>query len=83
MNTNIILFCNFNQVRILLHIVSEHTSEENNFIQVRVAKRQFRIKRSKKCLWSFSIVITLGGCKTSHIITTVGSRVISGGARWC
>ena len=42
MNTNIILFFNFNQVRILLHIVSEHTSEENNFIQVRVAK----IKRS-------------------------------------
>ena len=41
MNTNLILFCNFNQVRILLHIVSEHTSEENNFIQVRVAKRRF------------------------------------------
>ena len=24
----------YDQVRILLHIVSEHTSEENNFIQV-------------------------------------------------
>ena len=29
MNTN-----SDDQVRILLHIVSEHTSEENNFIQV-------------------------------------------------
>ena len=26
------------QVRILLHIVSEHTSEENNFIQVFATK---------------------------------------------